>query len=405
MIDDSYQRVGLAIIVAFTVLGGVAVLLRLWSRWLSRSPITSDDYMIVLSCIISTCQGVTMWYLFKTSYIGIHARDIPKDYDAKLGRTWEFANQLLYNPALTTVKLAIILFLRRLNSHSRVVNYLIWSSFVVVIGLFIAVLLVDIFQCNPVSYVYDKSIQGSCINQSAFFIATAAVNLISDLMVLSIPIIITARLQMPLRRKIAVCVILCLGGIATGVGVWRIILIVQSYMHLATDPDPTYSIAICSSAVEVNVAIVTACAPSMKAIASRYLPKLLGSSRNGGKTSYGTGPSNSTGFWSRKLGKSTYTKRNSNMQSGCGEEGYEMADPLGGSRFEVTADKFDMRKYRRGGDSGSDITLSDDGKAGIMKRTEISVGYSETATPGDGRSASQGDGRSQGKAASVDSIV
>lgn len=106
------------------------------------------------------------------------------------------------------------MFLRRLESHSRTVNTLIWTSLAVVIGLFVAVLFVDIFQCHPIAYVYDLSIPGGkCIDQGAFYVSTAAINLFTDLMVLSIPIIITWNLQMPLRRKVAVCVILCLGGV------------------------------------------------------------------------------------------------------------------------------------------------------------------------------------------------
>lgn len=79
------------------------------------------------------------------------------------------------------------------------------------------------------------------------------------------------------------------------------------------------------------------------------------------------------------------------MQS-RGDEAYELAGPLGGSRSNV-GNGLEMRKYRRGGDSSSEVTLSD-GKTGIMKTTDISVGYS--SEPMDGRS---------GKAASVDSIV
>jgi hypothetical protein len=115
---------------------------------------------------------------------------------------------------LTVVKLSILLFLRRLESQSRVVNGLIWGAMAFVFGLFIATLFVDIFQCRPVAYVYDMSIAGgTCINQGDFYVSTAALNLFTDLVVLSIPIIITWSLQMPLRRKIAVCIILCLGGV------------------------------------------------------------------------------------------------------------------------------------------------------------------------------------------------
>lgn len=37
MIDDSHQKTALGIVVAFPVLGGIAVLLRAWSRSLTRS--------------------------------------------------------------------------------------------------------------------------------------------------------------------------------------------------------------------------------------------------------------------------------------------------------------------------------------------------------------------------------
>lgn len=132
----------------------------------------------------------------------------------KLTKQWNFANQLLYNPALTMVKVSILLFLRRLESKSRLVNSLIWGTMAVTVGLFLAVLFVDLFQCWPVAYVYDKSIaHGKCIQQGAFYVATAALNLFTDLLVLSIPIIITWSLHMPLRRKLAVCLILCLGGV------------------------------------------------------------------------------------------------------------------------------------------------------------------------------------------------
>jgi hypothetical protein len=129
-------------------------------------------------------------------------------------KQWNFVNQIVYNPSLTIVKLSILVFLRRLESQSRVVNGLIWGAMAFVIGLFVATLFVDIFQCTPVAYVYDFTIAGGkCIDQGGFYVSTAALNLFTDLVVLSIPIIITWNLQMPMRRKIAVCIILCLGGV------------------------------------------------------------------------------------------------------------------------------------------------------------------------------------------------
>ncbi|KGO77365.1 Aldehyde dehydrogenase, N-terminal [Penicillium italicum] len=377
MTDDHHQRTALGIVVAFPVLGGIAVLLRLWSRWLSRSALTADDCLIVVGYIIAISLSVTSWYFIKTNYVGIHIWDVPKDFNPRPGLNWNFANQLLYNPALTAVKLSILLFLRRLDSRSPVVQYLIWSSFAVVTSLFMTVLLVDIFQCNPVAYVYDMTIPGGkCINQGAFYVSTAALNLFTDLMVLSIPIIITVRLQMPLRRKIAVCVILCLGGVATAVGVWRIIILAQGFLSNTPNLDPTYSIGFCSSAIEVNVAVVTACGPSLKAISSRFLPRLLGSSRNG-KSTYGAGTSSETSFGLRKRRLNVFKSKSGSHPrpsffSSRGAD-YEMADPLGGPRVEAFGD-FEMRKYKHSEDISSGGTSDDD--KGIVKTTDISIGYS-----------------------------
>ncbi|KAJ6098343.1 hypothetical protein N7499_002717 [Penicillium canescens] len=395
MVDTHLQNSALGIVIAFPILAGIAVLLRLWSRHLSRSALTSDDYLITVGYILAVVQSVTSWYYIETNYIGIHYNDIPKDRDVKTGFIWNYVNQLVYNPALTVVKLSILLFLRRLESRSRVVNGLIWGAMAFVVGLFIATLFVDIFQCRPVAYVYDMSIPGgTCINQGGFYVSTAALNLLTDLVVLSIPIIITWSLQMPLRRKIAVCVILCLGGVATAIGVWRIVILAQVFLTHEVNLDPTYNIGFCSSAIEVNVAVITACGPSMKAIASRYLPRLLGISRR--ETSgYAAGTSGSRG---RFPGSKRFTSNNLHSTE---DDRYEMADPNARNTVSIGrtgSGRFDMRKYRRGGDSPSISSGSENGVAGIVKTTDVSVKYTVGEVTPDNRSR-------DGKHASVDSFV
>jgi hypothetical protein len=62
-------------------------------------------------------------------------------------------------------------------------------------------------------------------------------------------------------------------------------------------------------------------------------------------------------------------------------------------------ERFDLRKYARRTDSSSILYLTDDeGHAGIMKTTDISVGYSIEPMVGDV-------GSREGKVVSVESIV
>lgn len=180
---------------------------------------------------------------------------------------------------------------------------------------------------------------------------------------------------------------------ATAIGVWRIVILAQAFLSHTPNPDPTYSIGFTSSAIEVNVAVITACGPSMKAIASRYLPRLLGTSHR--ETSgYGAGTSGSRG---RFPGSKLFASNKSQLHSHA-DDGYEMADPNGGNAVNIgraNSGRFDMRKYRRGGDSPSISSGSEDGVTGIVKTTDVSIKYTETP-----------DDRSRdGKHASVDSLV
>lgn len=80
-----------------------------------------------------------------------------------------------------------------------------------------------------------------------------------------------------------------------------------------------------------------------------------------------------------------------------------MADPNGGHTVDIGHDansRFDMRKYRRRGeDSPSISSNSEDGVAGIVKTTDVSVKYTVgEVTPDERRSR-------DGKHASMDSLV
>jgi hypothetical protein len=312
------------------------------------------------------------------------------------------------------VKISILLFFRRLDSKSRLINTLIWGTMTFTVCLFFAVLFVDIFQCSPVAYVYDLSIPGgTCIDQGAFYVSTAALNLFTDFLVISIPIIITWSLQMPLRRKIAVCIILCMGGVyvypfslswtylfynhdqaanqgkhrATFVGIWRLVILAKAYYPASISTDPTWDIGFCSSAVEVHVAVMAGCAPAMKAIASTYLPRLLGTSRNGKSSRYRTASVSNryrSGYGSSRP-KSAVRSRT--------DGGFELARPYQ-AKVDPIAEEREMRKYRR---RDSPSLSSEEG--GIMKTTDVEVRYTHSHAHS---SSSPAD---EGRAASVDSLV
>ena len=84
---------------------------------------------------------------------------------------------------------------------------LIWSN-----GLFyFADTMAEILQCVPRTKIWDAFAEGRCINVNAAFVTTAAVNVISDLSILFLPLFCVWRLQISVRQKMGVSVMFAAG--------------------------------------------------------------------------------------------------------------------------------------------------------------------------------------------------
>ncbi|KAJ5816338.1 hypothetical protein N7447_008571 [Penicillium robsamsonii] len=119
MIDDCQQRVALGMVVAFAVLSDI-VIVRMWSRWLSRSSVTSGMESIgtrlalleVLARFLlngyqiskSTMSAFTFETPLKTVIPDLGWRSVYITPPRLTTKQWNFANQNLYNPALAAVK-------------------------------------------------------------------------------------------------------------------------------------------------------------------------------------------------------------------------------------------------------------------------------------------------------------
>lgn len=126
---------------------------------------------------------------------------------------WNYAVEILYNPILALVKASVLILLLRLFGQKDGVRTYIYVlntlNILLMAGTFFAV----VFQCIPVEFNWDKSIIGGhCINQSLLFTVTASFNILTDLLVLALPVWIFWGLRIPKRTKIALLFVFLLGG-------------------------------------------------------------------------------------------------------------------------------------------------------------------------------------------------
>lgn len=111
---------------------------------------------------------------------------------------------------------------------------------------------------RPVDYywVFPPTGNGYCLDEGKVTLAAGVINCVSDLLCTVLPIPIIMRLQMPLKQRIGVCLLLCLGFIVTIAGVIRTYFIWKSLMDSWDETWYTYPLWI-AAAVEIDLAVVS----------------------------------------------------------------------------------------------------------------------------------------------------
>ena len=148
-------------------------------------------------------------------------------------------------------------------------------AFVVAYG--IQIFFTGLFNCKPIAFFWDKSIPGgTCISQDVLWYMNAGVNFGTDIIILMLPVRVIYKLHMATRQKIVLLFIFALGYFTFIASIMRFFYLKQA----ANSQDVTWDLVTVStwSMIEMGMAILAACLPTMKPLASRFAPRLLGSS-------------------------------------------------------------------------------------------------------------------------------
>jgi hypothetical protein len=147
--------------------------------------------------------------MMRLQYLGVHVWQLPTEpYDPRIGMILNYIVVMLYNPQLGLVKSSVLFFLLRLGGHQvvlrRTIQVLNWSN----IALLIAVLFASIFTCVPVNKYWDRSVPGVCNAESYQYMVTSGLTVLTDVLVVAIPVKIVLGLQIAKKLKIIlVCVL------------------------------------------------------------------------------------------------------------------------------------------------------------------------------------------------------
>lgn len=122
------------------------------------------------------------------------------------------ASSIVYVPTLACAKMSLLLIFRRITpeKHHRILIHIVMT---VVVGYSIALIGVLMFSCRPIAKAWDYAAPGTCINRPAVYVATAVINIVTDLAILTLPIPMVAKLKLPLQQKIGLACMFAVGSL------------------------------------------------------------------------------------------------------------------------------------------------------------------------------------------------
>ena len=209
--DENRQGGILATTFIVTVIASITVALRMITRtWIVRG-VGWDDYTIlfatigiIIGCGLVVVQvhygfGRHKFYLTEWQYI-----EFTKYAYGEWIQTFQ---TLMFN------KISICLFLLRIPVEKKFIRPIQGTIIALIVSNIILTLL-WILQCNPVSKAWNKQVHGTCFTDAQLqriIISQALISIISDFMLALFPLVLLWKVQIAIRVKAGLCILMGLG--------------------------------------------------------------------------------------------------------------------------------------------------------------------------------------------------
>ncbi|KAI0146844.1 hypothetical protein GGR57DRAFT_478516 [Xylariaceae sp. FL1272] len=148
---------------------------------------------------------------------------------------------------------------------------------VVLLGIWgISFFFANLFICYPVTALIEPYYGNKCIDQASVFLSTLLTDLIFDILILSMPIPVVLRLHLPWRDRFGVLGMFLLGAIVVAVSIARLIQNLEvnaQYLNFGNDVTYYTTAVFFWTNIELSIAVIAACLPTLKPILSYFFPK------------------------------------------------------------------------------------------------------------------------------------
>ncbi|KAH7354252.1 hypothetical protein B0T11DRAFT_342368 [Plectosphaerella cucumerina] len=337
------------------VLAAAFVAQRLYVKAFIRNKLGIDDAVVIVAWLGSIAIQVLTIRSFAVGFMGVHGWEIPFEKFQEFALFGAYINSIVYTVPTCLSKIVILLFLLEINHNNKWYRWSVYTAMFVVAGSSTAIFFSSLFPCQPFQKNYDITFppdQGTCIDRPAMFQATAALGVVTDIIIILIPVPMVLRLHISQSKKIGLLVLFAIGSATVVTSIIRLALLISALDEV----DQTWGggpihVWIC---VEANLLIMCACLSTLRHFIRTVAPWLLSSGRGTSKANTGT-----TGTYPlQTIGGIPSTKRSD----------FERLDEQFGSEARVEGGRPSLDTSNSGADDGR----SDQG---IVQTTTTQVTY------------------------------
>ena len=195
----------------FNVLLGVIIVpsiavLFVAARWYVRLRITHalrlDDILALLTLLSNIAYCVLLGLAVRPEIgVGKHIYDFPASQESAYYQ-WVYIFDTFYILSLLGYKTTILCLYLRVFGIRNHFKWLCWAMLFIVDGYTVASFVVQLASCNPPHKFWAKDVAGSCIDDVRFDISYGCLNVITDFLIVLLPLREIWRLFMPVQEKI-----------------------------------------------------------------------------------------------------------------------------------------------------------------------------------------------------------
>lgn len=234
------------------------VTLRVYRRLFATRNWGLDDYLCTAGAVITLAYGAA-----ELSFYGpLGPKAPPNKFTPRVARTW-YTGIVLYPVGAMLVKLSLCaLYWRLFASGSSSTRRLVIAGSVALVLFYPTMAFMTLGLCAPrgrETFAQAKAARRCTRPGASRFYIMSAFNIASDVFLFAVPVRVVARLQMPARRKLAVCALFFVGLIACVCAVLRIV-----FYQMTINPRTkgAYDVHIhCVTFAEITICIICACMP------------------------------------------------------------------------------------------------------------------------------------------------